>query len=179
MNNEIWKPVPGYEDNYIISNFGNIQTVATTFRNIRPGRLLKPTACKNGYCIVRLWSKGSGGKPLYVHRLVMLAFVGPCPRGEEVNHKDGNRTNNRLDNLEYMTRSENNFHSYHFLGRKASPTYGEKHHNAKLTRQKAAEIREKYATGNYTYAALGREYGVNYTTIKSIVLGRTWIITKD
>lgn len=93
---------------YEASNDGRVRTVSNKsgVRVIRGE--LKPSLAGAGYPLVHLGRH----KGQYVHRLVMRAFVGPCPKGQEVNHKDGIKTNNRLDNLEYVTPSENRQHAF-------------------------------------------------------------------
>lgn len=169
-----WKNVIDYEDNYIVNELGQIKTIATNFRNVKPGKILTPTICKNGYRVIRL-SKNKISRAFYVHRIVARAFLGECPTKHEVNHKDGNRSNNKLSNLEYMTRSENNYHAYHVLGRKPAPTYGVKHHAAKLNPRKAERIRKLHSKG-FTFASLGRLFGVHWASIRSIIHGETWVI---
>jgi hypothetical protein len=168
----IWKDVVEFENIYKVNNSGEVLTVSTEFRNVKPGKLLKPTLCKNGYSIVRLWKNGKSTSR-YVHRVVMESFIGSCPNGQEVNHINGMRSDNRLENLEYVTRSQNNLHSYRFLGRQAHPSYGEKHPFAKLNWVLVDKIREEYPVEK-SYAKLAKKYGVDWTTIKSIVLCETW-----
>ncbi len=171
----IWKDVLGFEGFYKVNDAGDVMTIATCFRSSKPGKILKPTIQKKtGYAIVRLW-RDKKPHAKYVHRIVAEAFLGPCPSGYEVNHKheDGNRTRNNIGNLEYLTRSENNLHSYRVLGRKAAPTYGEKHHKAKLNWSLVDEIRKEFELVR-SYAKLAKKYKVDWTTIKAVVLKETW-----
>lgn len=93
-NDEIWKPIPGYEGRYWASNLGRIKSRR---------KILKTHYSESGYEKVSLYKHGKK-----VHRLVMAAFEGEKPYPEfEVNHKDGDRSNNKLDNLEYVTHYEN------------------------------------------------------------------------
>ncbi|MCH8327467.1 MAG: HNH endonuclease, partial [Candidatus Marinimicrobia bacterium] len=86
-----------------------------------------------------------------IHQIVMGAFVGPCPADHETNHKDGNKQNNRLRNLEYLTRLENARHARQVLGHQV----GETHPMSKLT---GAQVRAILASTMPT-RALAREYG--------------------
>ena len=97
---EEWKLITDY-DNYEISTLGNV-------RNSKTGRVLKLT-CKGGYIFTGL-SKNSSGKTCPVHRLVALAFIDNPENKPQVNHKDKNRSNNIVSNLEWSTASENNIH---------------------------------------------------------------------
>ena len=93
---EYWKPIPNYEGRYEASNQGRI-------RNVN-GHVLKPK--RERYLRLEI-----GGKSFNVHRLIAAAFFGPCPNGYQVNHRDGNRHNNAVDNLEYCTHIENERHA--------------------------------------------------------------------
>jgi len=99
---EEWRDMPEYGGLYKVSNTGKIFSRKT-------GRLRKLTLNHDGYHRVALVYKGKR-KSWMVHRLVMLLFVGPSDL--TVNHKDSNRSNNHLSNLEYMTHSENILHGY-------------------------------------------------------------------
>lgn len=109
---ENWKPVVGYEGLYEVSDQGRVKSLArhTTMKDGR-GKTIREKILKNrtlpsGHKYVSLSGHGSKQKAL-THRLVMLAFVGPCPEGMEVCHNDGNPENNHLSNLRYGTRSDN------------------------------------------------------------------------
>ena len=97
---EVWKDVPGYEGLYLVSNFGRI-------KNTKSGRLKVPSSDEQWYLSVKL-SKSGRGREYKVHRLVMYAFVGVMPAQVQVNHRDENRENNRLYNLEYCDANYNN-----------------------------------------------------------------------
>jgi hypothetical protein len=125
-----------------------------------------------GYLHVQLWWKGRR-QGFKVHRLVAAAFLGPCPAGKECNHKDGNRTNAALSNLEYVTQSENTLHSYRVLGRKPAPSYGEEHGRAKLKEEQVFEIIRRYKGGE-RQTALASHYDVSQTLVSQIVSGQTW-----
>lgn len=100
---ELWRPVVGYEGWYEVSDQGRVRRVFSP---------LKPQCGGTaGYPSVILSVRGAVRR-LMVHRLVAEAFLGPCPPGHQVNHKDTNRRNARLDNLEYSTPSNNLRHAY-------------------------------------------------------------------
>ena len=106
-----WRPVPGWEGHYEVSNHGQVRSLertATNGRVIAP-RLLQPTRNQDGYLVVGFRREGNQiRQAMTVHKAVMLAFVGPRPEGQEVRHLDGNPGHNKLSNLRYGTRSENN-----------------------------------------------------------------------
>ena len=109
---EIWKDIKGYEGLYQISNFGRVKSFLK-----RKERILKAGASGDGYLAVFLYGLDKS-KLLKVHRLVAMAFIQNKENKPEVNHKDGNLNNNHVDNLEWVTSSENKRHSYDILKRK-------------------------------------------------------------
>lgn len=122
--NEEWRDIDGFTD-YQASSFGNIRSkdrevsqkghVGSYTRKMK-GKVIKPSILNSGYAVV--WIRVNGKtKAVTVHRLVAKAFLGESFL--DVNHKDGNRLNNRIENLEYMTRSKNIEHSYRQLGHKS------------------------------------------------------------
>lgn len=110
---EQWRPVVGYEGLYEVSDHGRVysapRTVVTTRGSRKlPGRILAGSKLVSGHRTVFLTIPLSGStKTVLVHRLVLEAFVGPCPDGQECCHWDDDPTNNRLENLRWATRSEN------------------------------------------------------------------------
>lgn len=108
---EEWRSVVGYEDFYLVSNRGRVQN------RKRLGRFISPTVTKRGYRRVQLHNRGRS-KTFAVHRLVLEAFVGPCPEGMETCHRDCNPANNNLSNLRWDTHPENIKDSVR-LGRRA------------------------------------------------------------
>lgn len=109
LQNEAWKPVPNLEEYYEVSTLGRVRNIKTGMRR-RAGHILALKLLPKGYVQVR---PNLDGRPLYfyAHQLVAAAFIGPCPVGHEVNHKDFNRSNNRLGNLEYLTYQANKQYS--------------------------------------------------------------------
>jgi hypothetical protein len=99
---EAWRDVPGYEGLYQVSDCGRVRSFH------RGGRVLRVCPNSTGRLGLVLCLNGSQ-RSFQVHRLVMAAFVGPCPDGMEVCHNDGNHLNNRLENLRYGTRSDNQY----------------------------------------------------------------------
>jgi hypothetical protein len=105
---EEWRDVVGLEGLYQVSSHGRVRSLdrvitrKTGAKQSYKGKLLKPALLKVGYLYVNI--RGSKA----VHRLVLEAFVGPCPEGMECRHLDGTRTNNHLSNLRWGTSSENN-----------------------------------------------------------------------
>lgn len=104
MKDEIWKDIPNYEGLYQASPSGNIKSL---YRN----KILKYEISKNGYCQVML-CKNKKQKLLYVHRLVAMTYLNNFNEKLQVNHKDGNKQNNNINNLEMVTCKENIQHSF-------------------------------------------------------------------
>jgi hypothetical protein len=115
MNNEpvAWMPVIGFENQYEVSNAGDI-------KNVKSGRILAKSIMGAGYYKADLWSFGKR-RQTSIHRVVAGAFLGIPVDGMEVNHKDGNKLNNHVSNLEWVTRSENEQHSREVLGNLCKP----------------------------------------------------------
>lgn len=104
MTAEEWRPIPGFNDWYEVSNLGNVRSWSPYMK----GKPLKPTPNAKGYLRVGLRTADGRSRWFYVHRLVLEAHVGPCPDGMQGAHGDGNPANNKASNLRWATQSENN-----------------------------------------------------------------------
>lgn len=166
---EIWKPVVGYEGIYSVSTLGNVRRELHS-RRAYAGRLLKIWTHKSGYLSCGLM-KDRKLKHWKVHQIVAFAFLGPRPVGKEINHKDGNRTNNTPKNLEYITHQENVTHAYKLGLRTALK--GEKSNLATLSEDQVRAIRVKRELG-YSHRKIAEMFGVTRCCISSILAGRTW-----
>jgi hypothetical protein len=107
---EQWRPVVGHEGWYEVSDFGRVRRVKPAKGTV-VGRILTPFVHRNGYHYLRLHDNGEIHE-YRIHRLVLAAFCGPCPLGYETNHKNGIKSDNRAENLEWVTSSENSLHSW-------------------------------------------------------------------
>lgn len=176
MDIEIWKDIPDYEGMYQVSNQGRVRSVTRSFLtkdgkvSKRIGRVLKPQTSK--YHTVYL-SKQGNVETIAIHRLVLLAFVGPCPEGKEARHyPDDDKSNNKLDNLSWAYHAENCQdriqHGTQNYNR------GESHPKSKLTVDDIVYIRNLYQTGNFDVKRLATTYGVTKTCILAAAKGINW-----
>jgi hypothetical protein len=118
MENEIWKDIPNYEGLYQASNLGRIKSLdrvlkgkgknqfGSTFDMIKKGRILKQQITKKGYLKAYLIKDGKS-KTFASHRIIALTFIPNPDNYKFINHKDENKVNNRVDNLEWCTQSYN------------------------------------------------------------------------
>ena len=157
---EIWKVLPRAPQ-YLCSNLGNIKSLRYQ-RNLN--------GCKNncGYARVQL---GSSKNKHFIHRLVAECFLEAKEGNVFVNHKDGNKSNNRVDNLEWCTMKTNNIHAVQTGLR--NPVKGESHPQSKLTEKNAIEIIRLLNQG-INCTQIGKRFSVDRKTIADIKNGKTW-----
>lgn len=178
---EEWRFVVRSGGNYEVSNLGRIRR-ATAEQGTWVGRILRPTlhGRKNpdgtidGYLRVSITVDGERKWKL-VHVLVARVFIGPCPRGKEVNHKDGVKTNCKWTNLEYKTSSGNAQHAYDMGLRRAHPSLGSRNGMAKITFKDAQRIRKLHKTGRYFQWELGKMFDLSGATVGQIVRNENWL----
>lgn len=177
-----WAAVVGYEGIYEVSRDGKVRSLDREMERGSKwggivvhrfkGRTLRGWKMNGDYRYVGLRSRdGKSMKTIGVHCLVLEAFVGPCPKGMECRHLDGNPSNNRLNNLAWGTPKEN-MADRKLHGRGAE---GSKSARAKLTEENIPDIRRIIASGKrgvMTVAA--KKYGVDVATIRDIRDGKTW-----
>lgn len=160
---ETWKKVtvPGFES-YSISSHGRVRG-PRTMRKVRENH--------GGYLIFNA-SAGGKQRTLYVHKCVAEAFLGPCPEGMQVNHKDGDKWNNVPENLEYVTPKANTRHAMARGLRRYR--YGEEHQNSTITEDVVREIRRLYRTTRLSCREIGDRFGLKYNHAWAIATGRSW-----
>ena len=162
---EEWRPCVG--GLYEVSDLGRVRRAARG-KGTRPGRIRALQLATTGYPFVSVADVRAGKKRnKMVHRLVAEAFLGPCPPGQEVNHKSGDKLDASLANLEYVSRSDNARHAYRVGLKRAVPSYGEAHGRSKLTSIEVEAMRMERAKGA-TQRALAAKFGVCQTTVWSI-----------
>lgn len=164
---EIWKDIPDYEGIYQVSNLGRVKSFKRNKEII-----LKLCKDKEGYLHVSLY-KNKNVKSHTIHRLVLFSFK-PKEYFENcvVNHKDGNKSNNTLDNLEWCTITENNQHACD-IGLKIG-CKGEKNGSTKLKENQIRKIRLDYKNKIFNQTELSKIFNVSITTIGNIVKNKTW-----
>ena len=162
---EEWKEVIEYEGIYEVSNLGNVRGVDRILSNGThwKGIVLKPGEYSNGYKFVCLRKDGFT-KNKMIHRLVAQAFI-PNPNGYKcVNHKDGDKANNKLSNLEWITHSENQKHASR-IGLKKT----------KLSKEKLKYIKEQLAKGR-SQQSISEELGTSQVLISQALLGKLYYL---
>jgi hypothetical protein len=161
VSEEVWRVTAN--DHYEVSSLGGFRRVVAD-RIGRKRKALSTRPRPDGYVRVTMTRDGVE-VPYYLHRLVCEAFNGAPPAGFEVDHIDGNRSNNAASNLRWAPKGDNL--SWRTVAN------GERQHLAKLNVGAVHIIREKIAAG-VSDAALGREFGVSDVSISNIRKGKTW-----
>jgi hypothetical protein len=162
---EIWKPIPGYNGWYDASNKGRIRSWKKAHGKMQGiPMLLKPQKHHQGYLRIYLQLDGRTVRER-IHCLVATTFIGLRPEKYDVNHINGQKDDNRLENLEYMTRSENLCHARDILGNL---------NNQKLKRQQAEEIIILLTNGQLSYTEIADLYSVQRDTVRQIWNRRRW-----
>ena len=176
---EIWKDIKGFEGCYQISNYGNVRSLdrvvslnrdnATVFKR---GRGLKSAYVSRDrdYLAVKL-SKNGKSKTTPIHKLMALTFIDSLYRekGLVTNHKDGNKSNNHLKNIEVVTHRENNIHA---IENGLRNVRGEKSGMAKLTNSQVIQIRELASTTKRK--DLAKMFNVSMSNIGLIIKRKLW-----
>ncbi|MFW5411600.1 HNH endonuclease [Aerococcus urinaeequi] len=162
----IWKDVEGFEGLYKVSSEGVL--IGTSRRGTKGG-VVKQHKMKHEYMEYHLY-KNCKRYHEYAHRLIAKHFI-PNPDNKPfINHIDGNRANNSIKNLEWVTNEENVRHA---VRTGLFDIKGENHPNVKLTDQEVSQIRDLYKHKIYNQRELGEIYGIHQTNISYIVLDKT------
>jgi hypothetical protein len=190
--NEEWRSFR--EGTYEVSNLGNIRRAVPGISTY-VGRPLLPAHSPTGYAHAAFTI---GGKPVrvYVHRMVLEAFVGPCPSGHVVNHLNGDKLDNRLENLEYCTQRDNVRHALarprrrgpskpkaplkgrpkgdeHWSRRNPEKVARGERGHSKLTEEQVRTIKIALGQGE-AQSALARRFGISVAQMSRIAQGKRW-----
>lgn len=173
---EEWKGVKGYEGIYEVSTYGQIKSLDRMIFNKNKkyqkanGTLLKFKKTKEGYYSCVLYNNERKKAYLLVHRVVAQNFISKTEEQIQVNHKNGVKTDNRVENLEWVTRKENIDHSIE----NGLTKIGSDSTSSKLKDNQVLEIRELFSSQKYSYSELGRMFNVDGAGIGRIIRGETW-----
>lgn len=170
LEGEIWKDIAGYEGVYQISNYGRVKSLPRRHISTMT-RIIKPSMTLSGYLYVSLKNREKI-KRFKIHRLVAQAFIPNSENKPTINHKDGNKFNNCVDNLEWQTQAENNQHA---VDTGLAPI-GVNRNTAKLTNEQVKYIRDNYKPFDSKFGgrALARKFDVKFSTIQNVVQGKTF-----
>lgn len=159
---EIWKDIGGYEGLYEVSNLGRIKSL-----HFKESKILKNLEDRDGYLQLNL-TKNNKQKLHKIHRLVVIQFIENPLNKPEVNHKNGIKTDNRVENLEWVNHSENMKHGYRkgFIN-----NTGEKNGSHKLNKRQAFFIRNSEIRN----CKLAKMFNVSEVTISNIKKLKIWI----
>jgi len=170
---EIWKDIPGYEGLYQVNNLGRIKSLSRRLKakpkRIIQERILKERIDRHGYIKVNIYKNGKI-KVIKIHQIVALLFLNNFDKKREINHKDGNKQNNRIENLEWCTHKENMQHA----SKNGLMSRGEKHFSVKLTKKDVIKIKKFCDKTNQSDLEIALKFNISRKTINDIRHKRTW-----
>lgn len=174
---EEWKDIFGYEQLYQISNFGNVYSIGGIVYYLPRGGKRISKSCylstrpfDDGYCRVSLKKEGKQ-RMFLIHRLVAIHFIHNPINKPQVNHIDGNKSNNKYWNLEWSTKLENQTHA---IKTGLQDFVGENSPLCILSEKQVLEIRSKHIPRSYSESMLAKEYKTTRSNINNILSRRTW-----
>ncbi len=161
LMDEVWRPIKGFP--YDISNMGQVRR--SQGASLPMGRPLHP-ANFLGYPAVGLWKDGKEHLK-QIHRLVLEAFVGPCPPNHQSNHINGRKDDNRVENLEWVT-------EHTLVAHLSQPSLEDRGYLTKIQDWQTTAIRALYATGDWTQGELAGVFRVHQSLISDIINRKAW-----
>lgn len=180
---KVWKSVVGFEGVYSVSNDGDIRRDLGGFKNTVVGKILAIGTTSNGYGTISLCCNGKKLSSS-VHKIVASAFFGPPPSGHQVNHINGNKKDNRVENLEYVTPIQNMLHAVNVLGfsnrgdRHGSRLHperrprGDSHGRVTVSDANVKIAKADFLSGT-TKTAIAKKLGVSVTTVCDWINGKS------
>lgn len=176
-NKEVWKDIEGYEGLYQISNLGRVKSLPKIRgRTLVEERILSPVLGNRGYKMIMLY-KNNGNKRFSIHRLIAKAFIPNISNKPYINHKDGNKLNNSIENLEWCTCRENIIHALNMgLMNYVIAPKGAKAKNAALKQEDVNYIRNTFIPRdkNFGVNALAKKFNVHRRTISNVIHKNTY-----
>lgn len=169
LQNEEWRDVVGYETFYQVSNLGRVRSVHPPYPH---DPIRKQWANRKGYLSLTLHKHGTTRRA-FTHRLVLAAFVGPLPPEHEVNHIDGIKNNNRVNNLEYCTQVENRAHAIR-IGLMPYSQTGSNHPRALVSDNDVREIRRLRTEDHVPVALIAKRFGMSTINAYCIISRKSW-----
>jgi len=164
---EFWKKIDNFTNEYEVSNLGRVKSLS---RNTTAGKILKPSTSRFGYKKVTL-CKNNKLTYFLVHRLVAIAFLDNPNSLPTVNHKDGDKSNNIISNLEWSTHSQQLKHG-HLLG--LMNHQGENHSQNKLTKNQVLMIYDLAINSNFKQHEIAKMFNVHQVTVSLIKRKKAW-----
>ena len=172
---ETWKKlvypnIPDELNRFEISTYGRLKNSSTQ-------HIYKPNVLNSGYCSVRTTLGERNYKiHILIHKAVAYTFLDNADNLPEVNHIDGNKENNNVNNLEWCTSHENQQHKYDIGLFDKNLISGENNHMSKLTTKDVEYIRRNYIKGSRQFGArpMARKFSVSHPTIMSVIKYKTW-----
>lgn len=164
----VYPNIPDNLNRFEISTHGRLKNIKTQY-------IYKLNVLNTGYCSVRT-TVGKEKIHIIIHKAVAYTFLGNPNNLPEVNHKDGNKENNHVDNLEFCTSHENQQHKYDTGLFDVNKIKGENNGASKLTWNDIEYIRTNYKKGSKEFGAhaMSRKYSVSHPTILAIIRNKTW-----
>lgn len=179
IEGEIWKPVIEYENVYEVSNLGRLRSKPVFVVNdsifgdlggyIKNIKIKNQTINRDGYLTSKLCFNGKCRR-LTVHRLVAKAFIPNPNKYSQVNHMDGNKFNNTLENLEWVSAAQNTKHAWETGLITNEHMLGSNHHSSKLIEEDVLDIRNS----NLTRKQLAEKYSISLSTVNDIIRRKSW-----